>query len=193
MTFVKNSMAQKTMRLLECQHTLAYEPDFRLCTLSKFLKIAGIFWLCFLLDTVCISEEDFLPNAGMCFGGVAVAIDTVLSLKGKILLRINKSWVQISHGMSQKCSDQNTKIARFYPWTVTTSYFSGTNDRIETENFCCLVSCSKRLHKWKSWSLGAGSNSSSIVASIIKAQWQLFDSDYRNCKPVEKTRPSMTH
>ena len=88
----------KTMRLLECQHTLAQQegnkPNFRWCTLSKFLNIAGIFWSCFLLDTACISEEDFLSNAGMCLSGVVVAIDTVLSLKGKILLRINKSWVQ---------------------------------------------------------------------------------------------------
>ena len=88
----------KTMRLLEC-YTLAHQegnkPDFWWCTLSKFLNIAGIFGPCFLLDTACISEEDFLSNAGMCFGGVVVAIDTVLrSLKGKILLRINKSWVQ---------------------------------------------------------------------------------------------------
>ena len=86
------------MRLLEYQHTLAHQegnkPDFQLCTLSKFLNIAGIFWSCFLLDTACISKEDFLSNAGMCFGGVVVAIDTVLSLKGKILLRINNSWVQ---------------------------------------------------------------------------------------------------
>ena len=86
------------MRLLECQHTVAYQegnkPDFWLCTLSKFLKIAGIFWSCFLLDTTWLSEEDFLPNSGMCFSGAVVAIDTVLSLKGKILLKINKSWVQ---------------------------------------------------------------------------------------------------
>ena len=37
----------KTMRLLECQHTLAHQegnkPDFRWYTLSKFLNIAGIF------------------------------------------------------------------------------------------------------------------------------------------------------
>ena len=87
------------MRLLKCQHTLAHQegnkPDFWWCTLSKFLNIAGIFGPCFLLDTACISEEDFLSNAGMCFGGVVVAIDTILrSLKGKILFRINKSWVQ---------------------------------------------------------------------------------------------------
>ena len=89
----------KAMRLLECHHTLAHQegskPDFGWCTLSKFLNIAGIFWSCFLLDTACISKEDFLSNAGMCFGGVVVAIDTVLrSRKGKILLRINKSWVE---------------------------------------------------------------------------------------------------
>ena len=88
----------KTIRLLECHHTLAHQegskPDFRWCTLSEFLNIADIFWSCFLLDTAFISKEDFLSNAGMCFGGVVVAIDTILrSLKGKILLRINKSWV----------------------------------------------------------------------------------------------------
>ena len=86
------------MRLLEYQHALAHQegnkPDFKLCTLSKFLNIAGIFWSCFLLDTACISKEDFLSNAGMYFGGVVAAIDTVLSLKEKILLRINKNWVQ---------------------------------------------------------------------------------------------------
>ena len=88
----------KTMRLLECQ-TLAHQegnkPDFRWCTLSKFVNIAGIFWSCFLHDTACISKKDFLSNTGMCFCGIVVAIDTVLrSLKGKILLSINKSWVQ---------------------------------------------------------------------------------------------------
>ena len=88
----------KTMRLLECQ-TLAHQegnkPDFRWCTLSKFVNIAGIFWSCFLRDTACISKKDFLSNTGMCFCGIVVAIDTVLrSLKGKILLSINKSWVQ---------------------------------------------------------------------------------------------------
>ena len=179
------------MRLLECQHTLAHQegskPNFRWCTFSKFLNIASIFWPCFLLGTAWISKEDFLSNAGMCSGGVVVAIDTILrSLKGKILLRI-------SQGISQKCSNQNTKVVRFYPWTVTIPYFSGTNDWIKIDNFSCLVSCSKRLYKWKSWLLGAGSNSSSIVVSIINAQWQLFDSDYRNCKPVEKTRQSMTY
>ena len=94
-------------------------------------------------------------------------------------------------GMSEKCSDQNTKVVRFYPWAVTILYFSGANDRIETDNFCCVVPCSKWLYKWKLWSLGDGSNSLSIVISIINAQWQLFDSDYRNCKPLEKTRESM--
>ena len=186
------------MHLLECQHTLARQegnkPDFRRCTLSKFLNNSGTFWLWFLLDTACISKEDLLSNAGMCFGDIVVAIDTVLrSLRGKILLRINKVGCRISQGMSQKYSNQNTKVVRFYPWTVTISYFSEANDRIKIDNFCCLVSCSKRLYKWKSWSLGAGSNSSSIVVSIINAQWQLFDSDYRNCKPVEKTRQSMTY
>ena len=90
--------------------------------------------------------------------------------------------------MSQKCSDQNTKVVRFYPWTVTIPYFSGANDLIEIDNFCCLVSFSKRLYKWNKHT-----NSSNIILSIINAQWQLFDSDYRNCKPVEKTRQSMTY
>ena len=98
---------------------------------------------------------------------------------------------RVFQGMSQKCSDQNTKVVRFYPWTVTIPYFSGANDRIEIDNFCCLVLCSKRLYKRKS--LGAGSNSSSIVVSIINAQWQLFDSDFRYGKPVEKTWQSMTY
>ena len=87
------------MRLLECHHTLAHQegskPDFGWCTLSKFLNIADIFSSFFLLDTACISRKDFLSNAGMCFGGVVVATDTVLqSLKVKTLLKINKSWVQ---------------------------------------------------------------------------------------------------
>ena len=89
------------MRLLEYQHALAHQegnkPDFKLCTLSKFLNIAGIFWSCFLLDTACISKEDLLSNAGMCFGDIVVAIDTVLrSLRGKILLRINKYYAEFS-------------------------------------------------------------------------------------------------
>ena len=86
--------------------------------------------------------------------------------------------------MSQKCNDQNTKVVRFYPWKVAIPYFSGANDRIEIDNFCCLVSCSKQLYKWKS--LGADSNISNIVLLKINAQWLLFDSDYRKCKQVEK-------
>ena len=163
------------MRLLEYQHTLAHQegnkPDFRWCTLSKFLNIAGIFWSCFLLDTAFISKEDFLSNAGMCFGGAVIAIDTVArSLKGKMLLRINKSWVQNFPRYESKCSDQKPKVVRFYLWKVAIPCFSGANERIEIDNFCCLVSCSKRLYKWKS--LGAGSSSSNIVVSIINAQWQ---------------------
>ena len=135
---------------IRVSHALAHQegnkPNLRWPTLFKFLNTVGIFWLCFLLDTACVSKEDFLSNAGMCFGGVAVAIDTVLQS------------------------------------------FSGANDRIEIDNFCCLVPCSKRLYKWKSWTLRARSNSSNIVVSIINAQCQLFDSDYRNWKPVEKTR-----
>ena len=168
------------MRLLECQHTLAHQegnnPDFRWCTLSKFLNIADIFWSCFLLDSACMSKKYFLSNAGMCFGGVVAAIDTVLqSLKGKILLRINKSWLYNFPRYESKYSDQNTKVVWFYPWKVAIPYFSGENFRIEIDNFCCLVSCSKRLYKWKP--LGAGSNSSNIVASIINAHLQLFHSD----------------
>ena len=45
--FCEKLYGVKTMRLLECQHTLAHQerskPDFRLCALSKFLNIAGIF------------------------------------------------------------------------------------------------------------------------------------------------------
>ena len=79
----------------------------------------------------------------MYFGGVVVAIDTVLrSLKAKILLRINKIWVQNFPRYESKCSDdQNTKVVRFYPWEVTIPYFSGASDGIEIDNFCCLVSC----------------------------------------------------
>ena len=41
-------------------------------------------------------KPGFCAKAAVCFGGVVVAVDTVLrSLKGKIL-RINKSWVQNS-------------------------------------------------------------------------------------------------
>ena len=129
----------------------------------------------------------------MCFGGEVAAKEKVLrSLKGKILLRINKNWLQNFPRYESKYSDQNSKVVRFYPWKVVIPYFSGANDRIEIDNFCCLVSCSKRLYKWKS--LGAGSNSSNIVISIINGRWQLFNSDdYSNCKPVEKTRRSMTY
>ena len=35
--------------------------------------------------------------------------------------------------MSQKCSDQNNKVVRFYPSKVTIPYFSGANDRIEID------------------------------------------------------------
>ena len=86
------------MRLLECQQTLAHQernkPDSRLCTLSKFLNIAGIFLIVFSSRHCLYIRGRFLSNAGMCFDGVVVAVDTVLSLKGKILLGINKSWVQ---------------------------------------------------------------------------------------------------
>ena len=52
----------------------------------------------------------------MCFGGVVVAIGTVLrSLKDRILLRINKSWVQNFPRYESKCSDQNTKAVQLYP------------------------------------------------------------------------------
>ena len=55
-----------------------------------------------------------------------------------------------------------------------------------------LGSCSKRLHKWKSWE--ASSNSSNKVCISGNAQWQLFDSDYNNCKPMVgiKVRTHMT-
>ena len=67
----------------------------------------------------------------MCFG-VVVAIDTVLrSLKLKILLTINKSWVQNFPRYDSKCSDQNTKVVQFYPWKMAIPYFSGANDRIK--------------------------------------------------------------
>ena len=142
----------KTIRLLECHHALAHQegskPDFRWCTLSEFLNIADIFWSCFLLDTAFISKEDFLSNTGMCFGGVVVAIDTVLrSLKGKYYWESIKVGGRICQGMSQKCSDQNTKVVRFYLCTVTIPYLSGANDRIEIDNFCSLMSCSKRIYK----------------------------------------------
>ena len=83
-----------------------------------------------------MSKEDFLSNAGMCFGRVAVAIDTVLrSLKGKTLT-INKSWVQNFPRYESKCSDQNTKVVQLCPWKVAIPYFLGANDWIETNNFC---------------------------------------------------------
>ena len=111
-----------------------------------------------------------------CFGGVVVAIDTVLrSPKGKILLRINKSCLQNFPRYESKCSDQNTNVVRFHPWNVAIPYFSRANDRIEIDNFYCLVSSSKRLYKWKS--LGAGSNGSNIAVSIINTKWQLFNID----------------
>ena len=81
-----------------------------------------------------ISKEDFLSNTGMYFGGVVVAINTVLrslKLKGKILFRVNKSWVQNFPRYESKHSDQKTKLVRFYPWKVAIPYFSGANDRIE--------------------------------------------------------------
>ena len=105
-------------------------------------------------------------------------------------MRVNKSWVQNLPRYESKCSEQNTKVVQFYPWKVAIPYFSGENDWIETNNFCCLVLCSKQLYKWKS--LGAGSNSSNIAVSILNAQWQLFDSNYSNCKPVETTWRLMT-
>ena len=160
------------MHFIRVLHALVQQegnkPDVRWPTLSKFLNIAGIFWSYFLLYTACLSKEDFLSNAGMCFGGVVVAIDRVLrSLKGKILLRINQSWVHNFPRYESNSSDQNINVVRFYPWKVTIPCFSGANDFIEIDNFCCLVSCSKRLYKWKS--LGACSDSSDINVSLINA------------------------
>ena len=110
-------------------------PDVWSSTFSKFLNVAVIFWSCFL-DTACISNEDFLSKAGMCFGCLVVAIDTVLqSLKGKILLAINKSWVQNFTGYESKCSNQNTTVVQFYPWQVAIPYLRGANDQIEIDNF----------------------------------------------------------
>ena len=176
-------------------HALAQQegnkPDVPWPTLSKFLNIAGIFWSCFLLDTACTSKEFFIKRWNM-FWRCSCGSFTKSKRKNNYWELI-KIGCRTSQAMRQKCSDQNTKVVQFYPWTVTIPHFSGANDWIEIDNFCCLVSCSKRLYKWKSWSLGAGSNSSSIVVSIINAQWQLFDSDYRNCKPVEKTRRSMAY
>ena len=108
-------------------HALAQQegnkPDVWWPTLSKFLNIAGIFLLYFPLDTACLSKEDFLSNAGMCFGSVVLAIDRVLrSLKGRILLRINKSWVHNFPRYESKCSDQNINVVRFYPWKVAIPY-----------------------------------------------------------------------
>ena len=80
--------------------------------------------------------------------------------KRKILLRISKSWVQNFTRYELNCSDQNIKVVRFYPWKVVIPYFSGANDRIEIDNFCCLVLCSKRLYEWKLF--GAGSKYSCI-------------------------------
>ena len=96
----------------------------------------------------------------MCFGGVVVAIDRVLrSLKGKILSRINKSWVHNFPRYESNSSDQNINVVRFFPWKVTIPCFSGANDFI--------VSCSKWLYKWKS--LGACSDSLNINVSLINA------------------------
>ena len=74
-------------------HALAQQqgnkPVVQSPTLSKFLNITCIFilllfFLCVFFSTLYIKGR-FLSNAGMCFGGVVVAIDTVLrSLKGKI-------------------------------------------------------------------------------------------------------------
>ena len=166
---------------IRAPHALAHQegnkPDLQWPTLSKFLNTARIFLSCFLLETLLVYQRKiFLSNAGTCFGSAVVAIDTVLqSLKGKILLRINKSWLYNFPRYESKYSDQNTKVVWFYPWKVAIPYFSGENFRIEIDNFCCLVSCSKRLYKWKP--LGAGSNSSNIVASIINAHLQLLHSD----------------
>ena len=118
------------------------------------------------------------------FCGVVVATDTVLqSLKWQISSGIKKSWMQNFPRYESKSNDQNTKIVRFY-----FSYFLLFRcERSSRNSF--LVSCSKRLCKWRSWE--AGSNSLNKVVSIINAQRQLFDNDYNNCKPVEKTQRSM--
>ena len=71
-------------------HALAQEEgnkaDVWWSTLSKFLNIASMFWSCFLPDTACISKEDFLSNAGMCFGCVTVAIDSFTKSKMKNII-----------------------------------------------------------------------------------------------------------
>ena len=61
-----NALWHKTMRLL-CE----------MYGLRVFLIIdkCHMYWL--LLDTTCISKRDFVSSARMCFGGVALAMDTV--------------------------------------------------------------------------------------------------------------------
>ena len=184
------------MRLLECRMCQLSRKEANLmcgAVVHSFqvFKYSWYFLIVFSSRHCWLSKEDFLSNAGTCFGRVAVAIGAVLrSLKGKILLRINKSQLQNFSRYESKCSGQNTKVVRFYPEKVAIPFFSGANDRIEIDNFCCLLARPKRLYKQKS--LGPGSNSSNAVISIINAQQQFFGSDYSNCKPVEETK-SMTY
>ena len=112
MTYMKNFMAYKPCvnKRATCTSPPGRKQTWFLVVHSfQVLNIAGIFWSCFLLDTPWISKEDFLSKAEMCFGGVLVAIDTVLrSLKGKYYWELIKVGCRISQGMSQKFSDQNT-------------------------------------------------------------------------------------
>ena len=79
------TLLRKNDASVRVPHAIAHQernkPDFWWPTLSKFLNVAGIFWSCFLLDTACISKEDFLSNAGIGLaldGGQALEIKRFL-------------------------------------------------------------------------------------------------------------------
>ena len=65
-------------------HWLNWKETNQWPTLSKFQNIAGVFWAKFLLEAACISKGDFLSTAGMCLGGVAVAIETISFIKSEM-------------------------------------------------------------------------------------------------------------
>ena len=78
------------------------KPDVWWPILSKFWNISGIFWSFFLLNTACVSKEDFVSDAGMCFGRVVVAVDTVLrSLNEKYYWELIKAERRIFLNVSQ--------------------------------------------------------------------------------------------
>ena len=142
----------KTMHLLECRCISSAGRKQTRCAVAHFFQVVKHCWYFLIVFSsrycLYIKRRFFIKCWNvfwLCSCGNRYSLQ---SLKGKILLRINRSWVQNFPKYKSKCSDQNTKVVRFYPWKMypwNSLILSKANDRIEIDNSCCLVLCSKRL------------------------------------------------